>query len=284
MISELVPRRKQERLVNFVKALYEDLEADRARLDEEFVRTADFDRMVEDVIDRVQTVRNEDKLGYWAALLAGLSGSGRPGPSDRDRMINTLDRLSKPHLRLLHVIATTNEPPPGLFAGGVSATLSWKMPDIAEDEARQLWSELTIEGVVDGYPAGTMTAQGAGNLVGRLTDRGREFVRMLRLEAGWTDESATRPPLGRRAGRRRAPTTIQAIPLDRPSRNVGRPNEYEVKVAVPDDVGVVEGDQFNFPGIGVVRVTLLHPPITHPNIPADQQAVVLDVESIETSG
>jgi hypothetical protein len=275
MISELVPRRKQERIVNFVKALREDLEADRARVDREFVRTDDFDRMVEDVLDRVQTVRNEDKLGYWAALLAGLSGSGRPESTERDRMINTLDRLAKPHLRLLHVIATTNEPPPGLYAGGVSATLTWKMPNVPEGEARTLWEELAREGLVDSYPSGVMTAQGAGNLSGRLTERGREFVRMLRLEAGYSDGEEAPPTRGKRHESRFA-----ARPLGRPSRNVGRPTEYEVTVSVPDDRDIEPGDLFDYPDIGTVRVLLVHPPITRPDVPVGERAVMLDVESL----
>jgi hypothetical protein len=285
MISELVPRRKQERIVGFVKALREDLEADRARLDTEFVRTADFDRMVEDVLDRVQAVRSEDKLGYWAALLAGLSASDRPGPSDRDRMINTLDRLSKPHLRLLHVIAATNEPPPNLYMGGVSATLTWKMPDVAEGEARELWNELAREGIVDEYPSGVMTAQGAGNLAGRLTDRGREFVRMLRLEAGY-DTAANggdRPP-GPSPARRRGGARIWARPIGRPSQNVARPSEYEITVTLRIDEGIEPGDLLEYPGLGVVRVLFEHPPIAQHELAVGERAVMLDVESLETSG
>ena len=71
--------------------------------------------------------------------------------------------------------------------GGVSATLSWKMPDVAEDEARRLWGELARTGVVADYPSGLMTAQGAGNLTVRLTPYGREFVKLLRLEAGYPE-------------------------------------------------------------------------------------------------
>ena len=184
-ISEYVPRRKQERLVGFVQDLGREFVAEQARIDAEFVRTKDFDRMVEDVLDRVQTVRNEDKLGYWAALLAGAATVSRPSPTDRDRMIETLDGLRPEHLRLLHVIATTNEPPPNLYAGGVSATLDWKLPDVPNDEARRRWNELARSDLVGSYPSGTMTAAGAGNLVGRLTPYGRDFVRLLRLESGY---------------------------------------------------------------------------------------------------
>jgi hypothetical protein len=186
-ISEYVPRKKQERLVDFVQGLSREFVAEQERIDREFVRTRDFDRMVEDVLDRVQTVRNEDKLGYWAALLAGVATTDRPNASDRNRMIETLDGLRPEHFRLLHVIATTNEPPPGLYAGGVSSTLDWKMPDVPQDEARRLWNELARFDLVGSYPSGTMTASGAGNLAGRLTPYGQGFVHLLRLEAGYQD-------------------------------------------------------------------------------------------------
>ena len=61
-IDEYVPRKKQQRIVTFVQDLSRDFEAERDRIDQEYVRTADFERMVEDVLDRVQAVRNEDKF------------------------------------------------------------------------------------------------------------------------------------------------------------------------------------------------------------------------------
>jgi hypothetical protein len=186
-ISEYVPRRKQARLVGFVQDLGRQFEAERDRLDQEFVRTTEFERMFEDALDRVQTVRNEDKLGYWAALLAGVATHDRPPERDRERMIETLDAVRLPHLRLLHVIATTTEARPGLMAGGISDTLTWRMPDVPEDEFRRDWADLARHGVVADYVSGTMSRQGAGDLTARLTPYGREFVRMLRLEAGFAD-------------------------------------------------------------------------------------------------
>jgi hypothetical protein len=133
-ISEYVPRKRQERIVGFIQDLTREFLVEQARIDNEFVKTKDFERMFEDVMDRVQTVRNEDKLGYWASLLAGAVTTDRPSDSDRDRMIASLDALRPSHLRLLYVISTTNEPPPGLYAGGVSNTLRWKLPDVSDDD------------------------------------------------------------------------------------------------------------------------------------------------------
>jgi hypothetical protein len=192
-ISEYVPRRKQARLVGFVEDLGREFEAERDRIDAEFVRSSEFDRMVEDVLDRVQQVKNEEKLSYWAALLAGVARTDRPALSDRERMIETLDDLRPSNLRLLHVIATTRQGPPDLYMGGVSHTLKWKMPDVPEDDFRRDWADLAREDLVQSYPSGMMTAEGAGNLAVRLTNYGREFVRLLNLEAGYAGEPSGTP-------------------------------------------------------------------------------------------
>jgi hypothetical protein len=188
-ISEYVPRRKQARLVGFVQDLGRQFEAERERIDDEFVRSTEFDRMVEDVLDRVQQVKNEEKLGYWAALLAGVATTDRPSPSDRERMIETLDGLRASNLRLLHVIATTRQGAPDLYMGGVSHTLKWRMPDVSEDDVRRDWADLARFDLVQSYPTGMMTAEGAGNLSVRQTNYGREFVRLLGLEAGYDADS-----------------------------------------------------------------------------------------------
>jgi hypothetical protein len=184
-ISEYVPRQKQQRLVGFVTSLAEEFAAERDRVDAEFVKTKDFSRMCEDVLDRVTAARNEEKLGYWATLLAGIATKERPGQSDRNRMIDTLDGLRPEHLRLLHVIATTTQPPPGMFLGAATNwILNSKMPDVSDDEAQRRWNDLNRLDLVDRYPMGLMAANEGANLAARLTPYGRSFVRMLRLESG----------------------------------------------------------------------------------------------------
>lgn len=181
-ISEYVPRKKQARLVKFAQDLYREMEAESERIDREFIRTDEFEGLLEDVVDRVQTRKNEGKQQYWARLLAGSITTDRPPEGDRDRTIEALDGVRLSNLRLLHVIATTNEPPPGLYAGGISATLEWKLPGVPIDDLRRDWDELAALRLVHPYTGGTMTAQGAGNLVGRLTPFGREFVDRLRVD------------------------------------------------------------------------------------------------------
>ncbi len=119
-VSEYVPRQKQRRLVSFVQDLAEKLREEEDRIDREFVKSEEFAGLVEDVIDSAQQRRNVEKHRYYASLVAGSATHARPTEEERDRLLDALDRLRLPHLRLLHVIATTTEPPPGMWAGGVS--------------------------------------------------------------------------------------------------------------------------------------------------------------------
>lgn len=177
-ISEYVPRQKQRRLVSFVQDLAAAFEAEQERIDEQFVRSEEFAGLVEDVIDSAQQRRNEEKHRYYAALVAGSATSARPAEEERDRLLAALDGLRLPPLRLLQVIATTTEPPEGMWAGGVSHVVQGKM-SISDEDLREQWGELAAANIVGAYPSGTMTAQGAGNLAARLTPFGRRFVDFL---------------------------------------------------------------------------------------------------------
>lgn len=181
-VSEYVPRQKQRRLVSFVQDLAEKLEEERDRIDGEFVKSDEFAGLVEDVIDSAQQRRNVEKHRYYAALVAGSATHARPDEEERDRLLDALNRLRLPHLRLLHVIATTTEPPPGMWAGGVSHVVQSKM-SVSDEDLRERWGELAAANIVGGYPSGTMTAAGAGDLAGRLTPFGRRFVEFLRVGA-----------------------------------------------------------------------------------------------------
>lgn len=91
-------------------------------------------------------------------------------------MIETLDALRPEHLRLLHVIATTNEAPPELLYGSGDVTFAWKMPDVDTGEIHRLWGELSRLGVAGAYRQRSWRHSRPGNLSGRLTPYGKEFV------------------------------------------------------------------------------------------------------------
>jgi len=176
---------KQRRLVAFVQELASRLEEEQDRIDREFVKSEQFAALVEDVLDSAQRRRNVEKHRCYAALVAGSATHARPDEEERDRLLSTLDRLGLPDLRLLHVIATTTEPPPGMWAGGVSHVVKSKM-SVSDEDLGEQWGNLAAVNVVGTYPGGTMTAAGAGDLAGRLTPFGRRFVEFIQVGAQQT--------------------------------------------------------------------------------------------------
>ena len=179
ILSDAVPRRREQRLVAFVQDLAREWQAKRDQIDDEFVRSEEFDRLAEDVIERVQSVRQEQKHREFAAILTGFATAARPDDRMRGRLLEALEATTPRQMELLRVIATTNEPPPDLYMGSGMATLKWKLPDWPEDEIRDEWSELQRHGLTSGFPGAIMTASGAGNLQAHLTPLGRQFVVLI---------------------------------------------------------------------------------------------------------
>jgi hypothetical protein len=178
-LSEYVPRRKQARLVAFVQELAKRVEAERDRIDQEFVRSDEFSGLFEDVLDKVQDRRNEEKFQYWAALVAGMASTTRPAKADRDRMIDTLEELRLSHLQLLSIVATTTVGPPDTLMGSIGQTLQWKLPETPLEDLIRDWGDLARVDLLQGYVGGLMTAMGAGNLTVRITPYGQRFLAML---------------------------------------------------------------------------------------------------------
>jgi len=180
LLTDYLPQRKQRRVVAFVQELGREWQAHRDRMDDEFIRSDEFDRLVEDVIDRVQQVRSQEKQAKFAAILAGFATAERPDEAERQRILDTLDNMRPRQMRILTVISETTEPRPDLYAGGVMDTLKWKMPDLDDAVIREEWAELARLGVVGSYPAGTMSAHGAGNLRAHVTPYGWRYLNAIR--------------------------------------------------------------------------------------------------------
>lgn len=182
VLTDYLPQKKQRRVTAFLQELGREWQTHRDRMDQEFIRSDEFESLVEDVIDRVAQVKSQEKQAAFAAILAGFTTPERPNDAERQRLLGTLDDVRPRQMRVLAVISQMNEPPPGLMAGGVMETLKWKVPDLDEATIREEWDELARLGVVAGYPSGTMTAQGAGNLQARVTPYGWRFLAAIRSE------------------------------------------------------------------------------------------------------
>jgi len=183
VIREHIPRRRQERMVEFARDLNEAVARLEGRLDHEFVRTDEFADLTEGIMESVARRAAEGKRGYYAAALANTATLGRPPEDERERMLDTLGELRLSHLRLLAIVATTRSLPPAsnLSAGGIEHNIMPRLPGVSQEQMRADWDDLDRLKVVQSYPSGMMTRQGIEDLTTRLTDFGRLFVDWISL-------------------------------------------------------------------------------------------------------
>jgi hypothetical protein len=177
LISEFIPRRRQERMLEFVRELDKALGAVEQRV-ENAVLTDNVADLVEEVLERVVRASADGKRAYYAAAVANTLTAPDLDADLRERMMDALDAVRPSNLRLLAVIAENPPPPPGfnVIMGGIYTYLQTVMPGIPEDQVRVDWGDLANLNITQGYPSGTMTQQGLTATRGRLTDFGRRFV------------------------------------------------------------------------------------------------------------
>jgi hypothetical protein len=183
VIREHIPRRRRQRVVEFVTKLNNAVAKMEDRLDRDFVQSDEFADLTEDVLESVARRAADGKRGFYAAALANTAAPSPPGEDERERMLDALKELRLSHLRLLAIVATTRSLPEGsnLSAGGIEHNIMPRLEGVSQEQMRADWADLARLGILDSYPSGTMSRQGIEDLTVRITDLGRRFVDWISL-------------------------------------------------------------------------------------------------------
>ena len=107
VIREHIPRRRRQRVVEFVRKLNDAVAKMEDRLDRDFVQSDEFADLTEDVLESVAKRAADGKRGFYAAALANTAAPSPPGEDERERMLDALKELRLSHLRLLAIVVTT---------------------------------------------------------------------------------------------------------------------------------------------------------------------------------
>lgn len=184
LIGEYIPRRRQQRMAEFVRELNQALGAVQKRV-EAAVLTDSAAGLVEQVLERVVRADADGKRAYYAAAVANTLAAPDLAADQRERMMDALDALRPSHLRLLAVIAENPSPPASFnpMMGGIYNYLEQVLPGIPEDQIKMDWGDLASRNIADTYPSGIMTAQGLQETRGRLKDFGRLFIAWITAPA-----------------------------------------------------------------------------------------------------
>src|SRR5665213_269743 len=164
VLSGIGTDRKINRINEVVIGLAEklrDVESDAAK---QYVRTEDFEELLEQTLRQVASERHEQKRRMYRDFLIGaIVSPGEPYDEQR-RFLRTMEELQPEHLRVLKALSQPPKPVNGIM-GSPSSTLRGRLPDFSEDQIDERIQQLNDLRVTNMTSLKTMmTPLGAENL------------------------------------------------------------------------------------------------------------------------
>lgn len=179
VLSGLVRDRKIRRVHEALAGLAKELWEFRSEASEAYVKTEEFEDLLEQTLHRVADERSGAKRELYRAFLRGAIKSPGDPYDEQLRVLRMLELLQPDHVRVLRAMMEPPDPnpPPG---GSHDQCLAKRAPEISSDRRAELSRELTDLRLVDLSSSSTMmTGRGAEDLSGQITPYGRRFLEFL---------------------------------------------------------------------------------------------------------
>jgi len=172
--------RKFHRVADELKALAKDLARVESEAAKRFVRTDEFEDLLDLTMRKLADERDERKRKMYRTFLVNTVGAPEEPWNEKTKYLRTIDDVEPDHVTLLG--ALLKEPdrnlPPMSF-GSVSSTIRKRAPVVA-GRLNELSRDLDRLGLAHiGETGGMMTGHGAEDLRGRVTPYGQRFARYL---------------------------------------------------------------------------------------------------------
>ena len=156
-----------DRVNEVLEGLHEEFKEFKQKVDEEYIRSENFEELFEETMTRVGRERSAEKRTIYRDFLAGAIKSPEHQYDQQLRFIQTLEALQADDVRVLRpIMQTGTSPPQNIGAGSPRATLKRRIPELEEariTEAVQRLEDLRLVGGM--APLGSsMTPQGAEEL------------------------------------------------------------------------------------------------------------------------
>jgi phage-related tail protein len=175
--------RKFHRIAEELKRLAEDMKRVESETAKQYVRTDEFEDLLDLTMRKIADERSEAKRKMYRAFLANTAASPGEPWAEKQRMLRTLEEVEPEHVRLLK--ALIQEPRHDLAPmalGSVFSTIRERAPEII-GRLDELVRDLDRMGLANvGVTGGMMTGYGAQDLRGRVTSYGQRFVRYVMTE------------------------------------------------------------------------------------------------------
>ena len=180
VLAGISQSRKLERVRDVLEVMAKEIKDLKSEVSEKYVRTEDFEDLLEKTLRQVADERNDEKRKAYAAFLANdIRSPGKPY-DEKIRILRTLEEVQADHIRMLKALRQEPDRDIRGYAGSVIQTLQKRLPDISRERITDLAQQLTVMQMADLSRINTMmTARGAEELQHTVTPYGRNFIQYI---------------------------------------------------------------------------------------------------------
>jgi len=171
--------RKFARVREVLEGLVEDLKEFKSTVSEEYVKTEDFEDLLEQILKRAAKERVDEKRRiYRNFLIDAIEFPGEPY-DEQVRLLRTFEELQLDHFRIIHALSREPDPKPNMM-GSPNQTLRSRLPDMPENRIEELINQLNDMRLTNLTSLKVMmTGHGAENLRHSITPYGQRFLKYI---------------------------------------------------------------------------------------------------------
>lgn len=179
IISGISGGRKEQRILEVLQGISDDLRDFKSRAAEEYVKTEDFEELLEFTLTRVAKERSSEKRQLYKRILTNAIKHPFGDYEEQLRFLKTLDEIDVSHIVVLRALLKAPEAALG-FMGSPMQTLRMRIPGFSEGDIEQRVAELNDRRITSLASLRTMmTARGAADLQQSITQYGRSFLKFV---------------------------------------------------------------------------------------------------------
>jgi hypothetical protein len=186
VLNGLSVGRKMARVNEVLEGLAANLRDFKSEVSENYVKTEDFEELLENVLRKAAEERNAEKRRQLRAFL--VNQIKHPGRSydDQKAVLRLLDDVEPEHMLILK--ALSQPPEPDVFQrsmGSIIGTLQTRVPDLSRQRIEELvnrMNDLRIISLTPNRMHTTMTAHGAAELRNTISPLGQTLFSFVQNE------------------------------------------------------------------------------------------------------
>lgn len=181
VLGGMLTERKMDRVKEVLTGLTEDLENFRSEVSEEYVKTEEFEDLLDETLRRVARERSDNKRELYRGFLRHTVKLPNDGAyAQRIQTLRTLEQVTPGQMTILKALSQPPGDPTNSMTGSPINTIKHRTDDLSQKEIQELVEQTNALRLTNLTSLMVMmTATGAEDLRHNITQQGNEFLRYL---------------------------------------------------------------------------------------------------------